>query len=56
MEKDPIVEEIRKHRKAFAKMHGNDLSKIVESLRQRDKETKKNIINQGPKLLQKELS
>ena len=34
---DPIVEELRTHRKAFAEAHGNDLMQIVEAWRLREK-------------------
>lgn len=30
--RDPIVEEVRKHREAFAREHGNDLEAIVAAL------------------------
>jgi len=33
---DPIVEELRAHRKAFAQAHGDDLLQITEVLRLRE--------------------
>jgi len=33
---DPIVEELRAYRKAFAEAHGNDLMRIVQSLKARE--------------------
>ena len=32
MRRDPIVEEVRKHREAIAREHGNDLKAIVAAL------------------------
>ena len=32
---DPIVEEVRAHRAAIAKEHGNDLKKIISALRRK---------------------
>jgi hypothetical protein len=35
MIEDPIVAEVRRHRKEHAAEHGNDLKRIVEALRKR---------------------
>lgn len=51
MIKDPIVEEVRKYRKKHAQKYGNDLKRIVEALRKREKESKRNLLNPGPKLI-----
>jgi len=34
--RDPIVEEVRKHRQAIAREHGNDLEAIVAALERDD--------------------
>lgn len=49
MTEDPIVAEIRRHRKAFAEQHGSDLKRIVEALRQREREPGRKVMNPGPK-------
>jgi len=33
---DPIVEEVRKHREAIAREHGNDVAAIVKALERED--------------------
>jgi hypothetical protein len=50
MIEDPIVAEVRRHRKEHAAEHGNDLKCIVEALRKRERESKRNLLNPGPKL------
>ena len=49
MIEDPIVEEIRQHRKAHAAEYGNDLRHIVQSLRKRERESDRLLLNLGPK-------
>lgn len=49
MIEDPIVEEIRQHRKAHAAEHGNDLGRIVQALRKRERESDRPLLNPGPK-------
>jgi hypothetical protein len=49
MTEDPIVAEIRGHRKAFAEQHGNDIRRIVEALRQRERDSGRKVMNPGPK-------
>ena len=51
MIKDPIVDEVRRHRKDHAKEHGNDLKRIVEALRKRERESKRILLNPGPKII-----
>lgn len=34
--RDPIVEEVRKHREAIAREHGNDVAAIIEALERED--------------------
>ncbi len=51
MIEDPIVAEIRQHRKAHAAEHGHDLKRIVESLRKRERESDREVLNPGPKQL-----
>lgn len=49
MIEDPIVEEIRQHRKAHAAEYGNNLRRIVQSLRKRERESDRPLLNPGPK-------
>ena len=51
MIEDPIVAEIRQHRKGHAAEHGNDLKRIVEALRKREHESQRTLLSPGPKLL-----
>jgi hypothetical protein len=37
MRRDPIVEEVRKHREAIAREHGNDVDAIVAAFQREDK-------------------
>ena len=50
MIEDPIVDEVRRHRKEHAAEHGNDLKRIVEALRKRERESKRHLLNPGPKM------
>lgn len=49
MIEDPIVAEIRRHRKALAEQHGNDIRRIVEALRQQERDAGRKVLNPGPK-------
>ncbi len=49
MIKDPIVDEIRRHRQDYVKENGNDLNRIIESLRKRERNSKRKLLNPGPK-------
>ena len=49
MIEDPIVAEIRRHRKALAAEHGNDLRRTVELLRKRERESGRRVLSPGPK-------
>ena len=51
MIKNPIVEEIRQLRRAHAAEHGNDLGRIVQALRKRERESDRPVLNPGPKKL-----
>ena len=51
MNRDLIVEEIRQHRRAHATEHGNDLGRIVQALRKRERESDRPVLNPGPKKL-----
>ena len=48
---DPVVEEIRRHREDHAAEHGNDLERIVQALRKRERESDRPLLDPGPKLL-----
>ena len=50
MIEDPIVEEIRRHRKAHAAEHGNDLGRIAQALRKHERESSRTVLNPGPKM------
>lgn len=49
MTEDPIVAEVRCHRKALAEQHGNDIRRIVEALRQRERDAGRKVLSPGPK-------
>ena len=49
MIEDPIVAEIRQHREAIAAKHGNDVRRIVEALRKRERESDRKVLNPGPR-------
>lgn len=49
MIKDPIVEEIRRHRQEHAKENKNDLDNIIKSLRKRERNSGRDVLNPGPK-------
>jgi len=50
---DPIVEEVRRYRKEHSARYGNDLNRIVEALREKERESTHIQLNPGPKLLLK---
>ena len=50
MIEDPIVEEVRKYRKMHSKKYNNDIKRIVEALRKRERESKRKLLNPGPKI------
>jgi hypothetical protein len=49
MNEDPIVAEIRRIRKGIADEHGNDIRRIAEALRARERESVRKVLNPGPK-------
>lgn len=49
MTEDPIVAEVRRHRKALAEQHGNDIRRIVEALRQLERDAGRKVLSPGPK-------
>lgn len=53
MIEDTIVNKIRQHRKDHAKKYGNDLDKIVVSLRKQQLKSDKNIVTLKPRLFNK---
>nr|VFK19426.1 MAG: hypothetical protein BECKLPF1236A_GA0070988_102241 [Candidatus Kentron sp. LPFa]VFK33816.1 MAG: hypothetical protein BECKLPF1236C_GA0070990_102261 [Candidatus Kentron sp. LPFa] len=53
MIEDPIVSEVRKHREEHAASYGHDLRKIVAALRERERKSKRSVLNPGPKYLMK---
>ena len=50
MIEDPIVAEVRRYRKEHAAKHENDLKRIVGTLRKQERESKRELLNPGPKL------
>jgi hypothetical protein len=52
---DPIVEEVRRYRQEHAALYGNDLSRIVEALRNKEQVSNHVKLNPGPKLLLKKV-
>jgi len=48
---DPVVEEIRKHREEHASTYGHDLRRIVAALKEREAQSKRPVLNPGPKYL-----
>ncbi len=53
MERDPIVEEVRAIRDAFAREHGYDLESIVTALQEERAKSGRQAISLPPKRLQK---
>ncbi len=51
MIEDPVVEEVRRHRKEHAAENENDINRIIEALRKREQASKSSFLNPGPKLL-----
>ena len=48
---DPIVEEIRRYRKEHAAKYGNDIHRIFEALREKERTSGRTYVNRGPRLL-----
>ena len=48
---DPIVAEVRRYRKEHTLTHGSDLNRIVANLRKHERESKRPLLNPGPKPL-----
>nr|VFK42345.1 MAG: hypothetical protein BECKTC1821D_GA0114238_10128 [Candidatus Kentron sp. TC]VFK59159.1 MAG: hypothetical protein BECKTC1821F_GA0114240_10308 [Candidatus Kentron sp. TC] len=51
MKDDPIVEEIRRYRAEHAARYNDDLNKICDALREREKQSKKEFVRFAPKPL-----
>ena len=49
--RDPIVEEVRKHREAIAREHGNDLDAIIASFQREDARGDRPTVSFPPKRL-----
>ncbi|MGR0480178.1 MAG: hypothetical protein ACTFAL_01905 [Candidatus Electronema sp. V4] len=52
MMNDQIVEEIRRVRKEHAAQYGNDLNRIAEAFREKERTSGRIRLNPGPKLLE----
>lgn len=48
---DPIVEEIHRFRREHAAQYGNNLQRIVEALREKERMSDRVRLNPGPKRL-----
>jgi hypothetical protein len=53
MRRDPIVEEVRRHREAIARELGNDVDAIVEAFRREDDSSATPTVSFPPKRLAK---
>jgi len=51
---DPIVEEVRKYGEQFVARYNNDISKICEALKSKEKELNIKIVNRPPHFIQKQ--
>jgi len=49
MIEDPIVAEIRRYRKDIAEKYGNNIRRLAEALRERERESGHKVDNPGPK-------
>lgn len=49
MERDPIVEEVRQARDAYAKQFGYDLDAIVRDLMEKQKKSGRKVVSLAPK-------
>ena len=53
MVRDPIIEEVRAIRDAFAKKHGYNVRAIVQALQREEAESKRTLVSLEPKRLSK---
>jgi hypothetical protein len=51
MVRDPIIEEVRSIRDAYAKEHGYDIKAIVAALRREEAESGREVVSLPPKRL-----
>ena len=54
MLRDPIVEEVRAIREAFAKEHGYDIKSIVQALQQEEARSGRRVLSLQPKRVKKQ--
>ncbi len=54
MEKDPIVEEVRKYREAHAKKFNYDLKRICQDLKEKEKKYPNRLVSLPPKYYSKQ--
>ena len=52
MQKDPIVEEVRKIREAYAAQFGYDLDAIYRDLKKQERESDRELVSFPPKRLE----
>jgi hypothetical protein len=50
---DPIVEEVRHFRKLHTEKYRHDLKRIVSALREKERASKRPLLNPGPKAVAK---
>lgn len=51
MMNDPIVEEVRRNRRAHAARYNNDLAAICKALKAREESSGRIVVNRPPRLL-----
>ena len=50
--RDPIVEEVRRHREAIAREHGNDLDAIIAAFQRQDASDSRPTVSLAPKRIE----
>ena len=51
--RDPIVEEVRRHREAIAREHGNDLDAIIAAFQRQDASDSRPTVSLAPKRIER---
>ena len=53
--RDPIVEEVRRHREAIAREHGDDLDAIIAAFQRQDASDSRPTVSLAPKRIDRRL-
>jgi len=53
--RDPIVEEVRRHREAIAREHGDDLDAIIAAFQRQDAGDSRPTVSLAPKRIDRQL-